>query len=329
MAGSFARDVVVERAGTGRYRAVLDHSWDLLPLPQGGVVAAFGLRAAACELDRPEQVLRTCTTVFAGQVAAGALEIDVQVLRRGRSASQVLVGVRNRGEATGLTTVAVYGGPRRGPAFVDVGPPPVPSPADCRSYRDEVPPGAPEPERPPFWDRIEGRTAIGHAPWEEHEPVGSDVATWLRYDEPPRAGDGTLDPLALMVLADRMPGSVGERTGHRGDPWFAPSADLTFHCFTPARTDWVLAHDRARWADGGWASAETTLWGEDGALVAYATQMMLFTYPPAPDPDSGAAPGGDSRDAASPRSRSQGAGQSSVRRSASLPPSTKTTEPQK
>jgi hypothetical protein len=27
-----------------------------------------------------------------------------------------------------------------------------------------------------------------------------------------------------------------------------------------------------------WASAETTLSDEDGTLVAYATQMMLFTY---------------------------------------------------
>jgi acyl-CoA thioesterase len=43
---------------------------------------------------------------------------------------------------------------------------------------------------------------------------------------------------------------------------------------------WLLAHDRARWADDGWASAESVLWDENGTLVAYATQMMLFTYPP-------------------------------------------------
>jgi acyl-CoA thioesterase len=66
--------------------------------------------------------------------------------------------------------------------------------------------------------------------------------------------------------------------GHEGDRWFAPSADLTVHLFEPADTEWLLAHDRARWADDGWASAETTLWTENGKLVAYATQMMLFTY---------------------------------------------------
>lgn len=52
------------------------------------------------------------------------------------------------------------------------------------------------------------------------------------------------------------------------------------HLFEPARTGWLLAHDRARWADDGWASAEAMLWSEDGTLVAYATQMMLFTYLP-------------------------------------------------
>lgn len=277
MGGTFAQDVVVSPAGTGRYEAVLGHEWDLAPLPQGGVIVSFGLRAAAAEAG-PDQPLRTCTTVFAGQVSAGELEIDVRVLRRGRSATQVLAEVRNRGAQAGAVTVAVYGGPRRGPSFVELRPPVVAPPAECRSFREPPPPGVEWPGPLPFWTRVEGRAALGHPPWEEHEPGASDVAAWLRFDDPPRFEDGSLDPLGVLTLADRMPGSVAERLGHDGDPWFAPSADLTVHFFEPARSEWLLAHDRARWADDGWASAETTLWAEDGALIAYATQMMLFTY---------------------------------------------------
>ena len=158
-----------------------------------------------------------------------------------------------------------------------VEPPQVPPPGACRSYRERPPDGVATFDQPPFWTRIEGRAAMGHPPWEEHEPGASDVATWLRFEDPPLT-DGALDSLAVLTLADRMPGSVGEMLGHRGGRWFAPSADLTVHFFEPARTEWLLAHDRARWADDGWASAETTLWSEDGVLVAYATQMMLFTY---------------------------------------------------
>jgi acyl-CoA thioesterase len=277
VSGSFAEDVVVVPVGDSRYVATLDHSWDLVPLPQGGVIASFALRASAAEVADPTQELRTCTAIFAGQVAAGDLEVDVTVLRRGRSATQVTATVRNVGEKAGTTTVAVFGGRRRGPSFVDVSPPDVPPPSECRSYREPLPPGV-DFEVRPFWTRVEGRAALGHAPWEVYEPTTSDSATWLRFDDPPLTGDGFLDPLGVLTLADRMPGSVAEMIGRTGDPWFAPSADLTFHVFEPADTTWLLAHDRARWADDGWASAESTLWTENGKLVAYATQMMLFTY---------------------------------------------------
>jgi len=284
MGGIFAEDVVIERIGAGRYAASLDHSWDLVTAPQGGVVASFGLRAAAAEVSDPRQTLRTCTTIFAGQVVAGDLEVTTEVLRQGRSATQVLATVRNRGRESGTTTVAVFGSPRGGPSFVDVVPPSVPAPMQCRSYRDEPPSGVERSDPWPFWTRIEGRAALGHAPWEKYEPTGSDVATWLRFDNPPVSDDGVLDPLGVITLADRMPGSVGERLGYDGDGWFAPSADLTVHLLKPARTTWLLAHDRARWAGDGWASAETTLWDETGEAVAYATQMMIFTGLPSSGP---------------------------------------------
>ncbi|HUE59407.1 MAG TPA: thioesterase family protein [Acidimicrobiales bacterium] len=276
--GTFAEDVRVEPLGDGRYRASLDHSWDLVPLPQGGLVASFALRAAGMEVSDPSQLLRTCTTVFAGQVAAGDLEIEVATLRKGRTATQLCATVRNEGAAAGATVLAVFGGNRQGPEFVDVEAPKVAPPLECPSYRDPPPQGAETFGPTPFWERVEGRAALGHAPWEDYEPETSDVATWLRFDEPPLLKDGTLDPLGVLTLADRMPGSVGEKIGRNGPQWFAPSADLTFHAFAPVRTEWLLAHDRARWAGDGWASGESTLWDEDGQLVGYASQMMLFTY---------------------------------------------------
>jgi hypothetical protein len=188
------------------------------------------------------------------------------------------VTIRNVGADAGATTLAVFGDARRGPSFVDATRPVVPPPSECRSYREPVPPGFEGHPPFPFWTRVEGRGALGHPPWETWDPAHSDVATWLRFDDPPRADDGTLDPLGVVTLADRMPGCIGEQIGPGSDPWFAPSADLTVHLFAPARTEWLLAHDRARWAHDGWASAESSLWDESGTLVAYAAQMMIFTY---------------------------------------------------
>jgi acyl-CoA thioesterase len=275
--GTFADDVVVESIEPGRYAASLDDSWNIVRLPQGGVVAALGLRAAEHALADSSLSLRTCTTVFAGAVAHGDLEITVEILRRGRTATQVRTEVRNAGAGSGATTVAVYGCTRNGPSFTDVKPPAVPPPMQCPSYR-EAPPGAQTFLPTPFWQRVEGRAAIGHPPWEGHEPLSSEVASWYRFDDPPLCADGSLDPLAVLTLTDRMPGAIAERLGHQGPMWFAPSADLTVHFFEPVRTEWVLAHDRARWADDGWASVESMLWDEAGVPICYATQMSLFTY---------------------------------------------------
>jgi hypothetical protein len=104
-------------------------------------------------------------------------------------------------------------------------------------------------------------------------------------DESPMLDDGTLDPLALVVLIDTMPGAVAEKLGaRRHRSWFAPSVDLTVHLLDECRSAWVLAHNRARHAGDGYASAEMTLWdcGPEGRdtprLVAYGTQLFLFTF---------------------------------------------------
>jgi hypothetical protein len=117
-----------------------------------------------------------------------------------------------------------------------------------------------------------GRASRGALPWATRH--GNTRARRIRRGhlaavrQPPQLADGAIDPLGVLTLADRMPGSIAERLGHQGPPWFAPSADLTVHLLEPLRTEWLLAHDRARWADDGWASAESVLWDENGTLVA-------------------------------------------------------------
>lgn len=284
MSDAFTEATTVTAVAPGRYAARLDDTWNLRPLPQGGVVAAVALRAIAEHLGDPAQRLRTLHTTFVGQVADGHLEVDVELLRRGRSMSQLRAELRNPGAAGGHVTTAVHGSTRRGFDFVDIAPPVVPPPAECPSFRDPPPPDAPPFEPMPFWDRrVDGRAAIGHAPWEDYEPERAERATWYRFDDPPFLDDGTLDPLSLVVLVDFMPGAVRERVGP-GPDWFAPSVDLTVHLLGECRSPWVLAHNRARVAGDGYASLEMTLWdcGEDGTgphrPVAHATQICLFTF---------------------------------------------------
>jgi acyl-CoA thioesterase len=273
---------IVARSGeSGRFTAELSDRWMLVVVPQGGVVAALAARAMALALDAPEQALRSLSVVFAGQVAVGPVEIDVTLLRRGRSMSQLTATVRNVGAPAGLTAVAVFGASRRGFDFTELTFPDVPGPDGLRSYRDPVPEGVDfefTHDPMPFWEEIvETRPARGRPPWESFEDGPADVVYWYRLDDPPMLDDGRLDPVGAIVLCDTMPGAVSQKLG--AEEWFGPSADFTVHLFEPARPGWLLAHNRARHAGDGYASVEMALWDPtDRHLVAYATQVMFFAF---------------------------------------------------
>lgn len=287
MGNAFLDSTVVEPRGEGAYRGHIDEVWNLRPLPQGGVVTAVALRAMAAELHDPAQRLRTVHTSFAAQVAHGPVDVDVELLRRGRSMSHLRAEVRNPGAARGHLTTGIFGASREGFHFTDLEPPfDPPHPDDCRSFRDPPPPEVVDDFGPmPFWEQVvEGFNVSGHPPWEDYEPDRAERASWYRFDDPPLLADGTLDPLALLVVADVMPGAVGEKLGPQDRMWFAPSVDLTVHLLDDARSGTLLGHNRARHAGDGYASAEVALWDygpdqrDEPRLVAYATQLFLFTF---------------------------------------------------
>ena len=279
----FAQETAVVRDDrrAGRWTARLSHDWGAPTLPQGGLVTAVACRAMRAELDAPEQRLRSVTTVFAAPVQPGPIEIDVAVLRRGRSLSQATATLRNAGETTGHTSVAVFGGVRDGFEFTELAPPRVPPPDQCPSFRNP-PPGWQRRIHFPYWDHVQSHIALGHAVWDAWEPTTSERAYWYRFDDPPVGEDGLLDPLAVVTLCDTMPGAVGERMGPAAPFWLPPSADITIHLLGDAGPGWLLCHNRARWAGDGYASVEMALWDPERGLVAHATQVMVFTFPDGP-----------------------------------------------
>lgn len=266
-----------------RFTTTITERWELAVVPQGGIVAAVAARAMADLLGHPDQTLRSLSAVFAGRVAKGPVEVHVDVLRAGRSMSQLTATVRNPGADAGLTAIAVFGSGRRGGTFTDLVMPEVEPPDALRGYRDPVPEGVDfefDGEPRPFWESIvECRPATGRPPWEPFEDGPADVVYWYRLDDPPVRDDGALDPLAAIVLCDTMPGAVGQKLGPTLGNWFGPSADFTIHLLGTARPGWLLAHNRARHAGDGYASVDMALWDPtDRTLVAYATQMMFFSF---------------------------------------------------
>ena len=136
----------------------------------------------------------------------------------------------------GHLTTGIFGAPRTGFYFTDLRPPDDIRPAVGLpdSFATPRRRACPAFEPMPFWaELVEGRPAIGHAPWEDYVPDRAERAMWYRFDESPVLDDGRLDPLALIVLADTMPGAVGEKVGPSDRSWFAPSIDLTLPSSRP------------------------------------------------------------------------------------------------
>ena len=273
----------VTAVGAGAYRATIGPEWVLAMVPQGGLLAAIAARAMAAELQT-DLPLRAIHGVFTSPVPDGEVQISARVLRAGRRVSQASADVTGIGASSGFSAVAVFGGDREGPSFTELVAPDAPPPDECPSFRDPPPPESGWEPRPrwPFWGEVlDGRAAVGHPPWDDSPRGAAEVVNWFGFDDPPVQVDGMLDPLALLVMADVMPGSVFEKLGTREQGWFAPSIDLSVHLFGHATPGWILAHSKAHLAGDGYASAEMALWDPraDGGpkLVAWAAQQMFFT----------------------------------------------------
>ena len=142
----FERGTAVEPRGEpGTYRAHIGEEWNCPIVPHGGLVTATAVRAMEAELDRPDQTLRSVTTVFAAQVVAGPVDIDVNVLRRGRSISQV---ERNRAHARAARPDTTRSRSSAGRAKASRSP----THARRRSHRRTSVPSFRDPP-PPGWER--------------------------------------------------------------------------------------------------------------------------------------------------------------------------------
>jgi acyl-CoA thioesterase len=277
-AADFLADTAVTPVGGGLYRIDLSDRWNAALYPFGGVVSAIALRAMQAELGERGQRLRSTTSVYVSPVPTGPLEVRVQTLRHGRRMSQLLATLRAAGSAEGgLTVVAAFGEDREGFEFLDAEPPEAPAPEDA-PLPEDPPPGF-QRFRSSFFEQMELRPVRMNPYWRTDWQAGrAEAVRWMRFRRAPRLPDGTLDPLALVALSDTMPPAIGQKLGPGGDPWFAPSVDLTTHVLESTREDWLLLRSRCRHASDGYATADNELWSRDGRLLVFATQIMYLRF---------------------------------------------------
>lgn len=274
----------LEELGGGRYRGRLTPGFTAARNPQGGVSTALGVHAAARTLGRDDQHLRSFHITFVGQLPEGPVEVETNVLREGRAASQVSAKVRPAdGSSPGHHVVVTFGAELDIPAtFADTGPLEVPGPDGLTDRWGELLAESPSDDpatraqQPSFMHHFEVRGVNTHSPADDDwEPSPGPIFMWMRWKDTPTASDGTTSALAIPPIMDMMPPAVMERLGPIG--WYmAPSADLYGQLFDTRldESGWVLLRLSSRWAGGGMAAGQAELFTPDGRLVAFTTQLM-------------------------------------------------------
>lgn len=232
-----------------------------------GRTAYGGLSAALCLAAMHRQhaalpPLRSAQFCFVGP-ATGALNIQAEILRRGKST--VLADVNLFGE-DGLATRSTlcFGAGRASAHDHMVLPvPDVAGPDACPEFYTW-------PERPNFMNHFTGRLAAGARP---RTPGAAPTMTvWLRHRDD---GDDS-DPVRLLALADALPPAAmtmsTERIMISTMTW---SVDmLTAAPATPS--GWWLVQAEAEMSRDGYSAQSTKIWNSDGTPILLARQNVAI-----------------------------------------------------
>jgi acyl-CoA thioesterase len=247
----------------GRTRFTVTDDWLQGRAAYGGLVAALATQAIHDSIGRDRPLLALQIS-FIGAVGAGPADVDVTVLRRGKSVTQARAAVESGGSLA-CVALAVLGDARE-TALARRTPsrPPTAHPDGLR----EMPflPG----RMPEFMRHLAVRWAEGVPPFKGGDSDSSRL--WLRL-----RGDRVAPELAAIMFADAMP-SPAMAWAPRGT--FGASLAWSIELLPAAsrepgegwwRADTVLTH-----CAGGYANQVSTIWTPHGDPAAFSQQVVAI-----------------------------------------------------
>ena len=271
--------------GDGHYTMKVPWGWEGAPgVPYGGWTTAVALRAAGLESEheRPASLAAQFPRPLSLELP---LEIDVELLRRGRRTETLRVAVSQRGKlgvhavvtATNATAGLEYE-PERGPTPLDRSAMPLLAEV-IRGTVHDLPTGH-------HIEHYEYRVPESR---EDEGIVSADgkraLVGWIRYGEGVAYDDPWTEAARHCVPADtQVPaaflraGILGAKPGGAGErPFRGTTLDLLLHFHhTERTTDWLWYETHVQVAHAGLASGTCNLWSDDGRLLATSMSQVAF-----------------------------------------------------
>lgn len=257
--------LTLEELGGARYRGHVDEHWRSLQGVHGGVVAALAQTAvertiADLGVDA-STTLRSATFGYVSGNTEGDLDIDVEVVRRGRALVTTHARTSQRGKTT---TVARFhhSPPWEGAEYSDAPPPPQRPEGTVRLHWGD---------EPAHLNNVETHLHPGTTLF-----AGADRAEWIAWSRP--LGAATFDAAWLTMFGDYFPPAVFTRAT---EPQRAVTIEYSIQIHSSAGT-WTLNDDEylaARMhtfhSHEGFAVEDGWIHLPDGTLLATTRQTRL------------------------------------------------------
>lgn len=263
------------RCGSG----AIDAGWAIGAAVNGGALMALGAQALSVGLEPSGHAdILTWSAFFLTRAQPGTIEIEVEVLRRGRSVSTGQVRLLQRlevAEGEGeiverVRMIATLGDAGRGLEPVHRVPEPValPDPKDCLPVTRD---SSPQARAIALLDRLDVRIDPATAGFAAGRPSGRGVIrAWLRMADG-RDPDVAMLPLAVDAL---MPVSFD-----LGAPGWAPTVELTGQVLGRPAPGWLRVELRTDTVVGSFYVEDCRVWDSTGRLVARSRQLAGLRMP--------------------------------------------------
>jgi acyl-coenzyme A thioesterase PaaI-like protein len=261
---AFAEVSGVSACGEGRFEAEVHPEWTILGKPNGGYLLATMGRAAAEVGGHPDVI--AASAHYVGSPEPGRVAIETELLRVGKSASQVRVRMVQEGR---LCVEALVTTSRLDPdaaPYWDGGLPPLPP----SSYEDcqRLVPSTPDGTRVAIMEQIDVLLDHSSVGFLSGRPSGrGELRGWLALPH----GEA-FDPVSLLFAVDAYPPATFEveRAG------WVPTLELTVYVRALPAPGPVRVLQRVQLIEGQRVDEACFVWDSSDRLVAQGTQLAAI-----------------------------------------------------
>jgi acyl-CoA thioesterase len=243
------------------FTASIDPGWTVGSKPNGGYLLSMANRAALSVTGQPHPL--AVSSHFVAAPSPGPAELDVRLVRAGRSVSTARVTLLQEGQPR-LEALVSAGRVERDerPDWAAAAEPPELAPVEeCVRGQAEAPGGF----RVGIFEHLDVRMDPATMGWAKGDPGGRlQMQGWVRFSDarPP-------DPLSLLQVVDILPPASFELGVLR----WAPTVEMSVYVRAMPADGWLRCVVRGNLLQGGWFDEGAEVWDEHGHLVAQSRQL--------------------------------------------------------